>query len=287
MKGIKVDISSDELEHCKRCGLPLLLNNRVKGYCTPCYTYEKRKKRTKAITKLALPVELVQGRQLASVVSGNCSVCGSPLYIGRRCKGMCRTCYERGGGAHKNRYNTEEKLEKQRDYKRLRNFLIKEGLWNPKKVEKPTHCSVCGADISDKHARWARGLCHNCYCKDHHDRNEERLKAYREHYNHNNAEQMRDKRIARLAMLRLEMIVAFGGKCKCCGESEPAFLTLDHVNNDGSIERRVRSNRQTIQLLKKLGWPKDGYQLLCYNCNMGKARNGGVCPHKRDGTSNG
>src|SRR5262245_20214343 len=28
--------------------------------------------------------------------------------------------------------------------------------------------------------------------------------------------------------LRAEMILAFGGRCECCGESQPEFLTLDH-----------------------------------------------------------
>lgn len=30
----------------------------------------------------------------------------------------------------------------------------------------------------------------------------------------------------------------------------------------------------------KLGWPKDRYRLLCYNCNIARARHGGRCPHE-------
>jgi hypothetical protein len=29
----------------------------------------------------------------------------------------------------------------------------------------------------------------------------------------------------------------------------------------------------------KQGFP-DGFQTLCFNCNVGKYKNGGVCPHQ-------
>ena len=29
----------------------------------------------------------------------------------------------------------------------------------------------------------------------------------------------------------------YGRACSCCGETEPAFLTIDHVNNDGAEHR--------------------------------------------------
>lgn len=75
--------------------------------------------------------------------------------------------------------------------------------------------------------------------------------------------------------LRGEWLTAFGGKCESCGESRRAFLCLDHKLDDGAKERRriVGSNRYgtgTVKILvrlKKLGWPKDRYQILCHNCN--------------------
>lgn len=73
--------------------------------------------------------------------------------------------------------------------------------------------------------------------------------------------------------LRLEFIKEYGNQCKYCGESGPIVLTIDHIFNDGSLERRDRYNRsgsKFYQYLKTNNWPKDRYQLLCHNCNYRK-----------------
>lgn len=82
--------------------------------------------------------------------------------------------------------------------------------------------------------------------------------------------------------LRLDFIKAYGGKCICCGEDDPRFLSLDHVNSDGSAQKKSLNyvEHQIYSLARREGYPKDKYQLLCYNCNCGRARNNGVCPHK-------
>lgn len=73
---------------------------------------------------------------------------------------------------------------------------------------------------------------------------------------------------------------AYGGyRCNCCGETEEAFLSVDHVNNDGAEHRISVSNRSIYKWLEKNNYP-EGFQILCMNCNFGKARNGGICPHK-------
>lgn len=84
--------------------------------------------------------------------------------------------------------------------------------------------------------------------------------------------------------LREEVFAAYGGKrCSCCGESEPLFLTIDHVSNNGAEMRKNgthgRSGTAFYQWLRKSGFPS-GFQVLCMNCNHGKHRNGGKCPHK-------
>jgi hypothetical protein len=69
-------------------------------------------------------------------------------------------------------------------------------------------------------------------------------------------------------------------RCACCGQDEVRFLCVDHLNNDGNVHRRTIGQGSNIlyQWLIKNGLPP-GYQILCFNCNMGKAIYG-VCPHK-------
>lgn len=77
----------------------------------------------------------------------------------------------------------------------------------------------------------------------------------------------------------------YGGYiCACCGETEPLFLTLDHVNNDGYVRNKyggeARSGARLYHWLHAHSYP-EGFQVLCMNCNLGKARNGGICPHNK------
>lgn len=74
----------------------------------------------------------------------------------------------------------------------------------------------------------------------------------------------------------------YGDKCSCCGEAEKIFLTLEHVNNDGALHRKQVRSMNPVALildLRKRGWPDKGYTILCFNCNLGKAKNKNVCPH--------
>lgn len=84
--------------------------------------------------------------------------------------------------------------------------------------------------------------------------------------------------------LKLETFRAYGGLlCVCCGESEPCFLSLDHINDDGAKDRRQRGypgGDTLYRNLRKEGWPP-GYQVLCHNCNHGRYINGGTCPHRK------
>lgn len=70
---------------------------------------------------------------------------------------------------------------------------------------------------------------------------------------------------------KLEMIVAYGGKCVSCNEDHPLFLTLDHMNNNGNLEKMKKGNG-FYKFLRRQGYPGKGtqLQLLCHNCNQGK-----------------
>jgi hypothetical protein len=83
---------------------------------------------------------------------------------------------------------------------------------------------------------------------------------------------------------RDEVYSAYGGyKCNCCGEAERMFLSIDHVNNDGAQERKSGkykgSGSAFYTWLRKNNFPV-GYQVFCMNCQIGKHKNGGVCPHQ-------
>jgi len=88
-----------------------------------------------------------------------------------------------------------------------------------------------------------------------------------------------------------ECFMRFGEECLCCGESEPVFLTLDHVQNDGAAKKRELSAKSSsrhahrhvstysiVLDLKRRGWPLEEIQVLCMNCNLAKRRLG-FCPH--------
>ena len=88
------------------------------------------------------------------------------------------------------------------------------------------------------------------------------------------------------ASLKLETLQVYGGECACCGESEPAFLTIDHVLGTGARERAALWGREHgggglpfYRWLKRSGFPQDGrYRVLCMNCNLA-IHNLGECPH--------
>ena len=94
-----------------------------------------------------------------------------------------------------------------------------------------------------------------------------------------------------LKQLRIEVLGHYGVKgkpvCVCCNETIWQFLTLDHVNGGGTKIRKENPRQKAWMLyqylrtiFRKTGKWMDGYQTLCINCNLGRSRNNGICPHK-------
>lgn len=80
------------------------------------------------------------------------------------------------------------------------------------------------------------------------------------------AQRYRDK-------IRLEMVKEYGGKCCKCGITDSDLLVLDHIYDDAQIDRKQNNHTGGIHMysfLRRNGWPKDKYQLLCHNCNYKK-----------------
>ncbi len=94
----------------------------------------------------------------------------------------------------------------------------------------------------------------------------------------------RKKTVAKDYRLRLRLAVLshYGGCCACCGEAEPAFLVIDHINGGGNIHRRELGNAGRgsafYQWLRNQNYPS-GYRVLCQNCNSAMGLYG-KCPHQ-------
>jgi hypothetical protein len=94
--------------------------------------------------------------------------------------------------------------------------------------------------------------------------------------------QTRERRRAR----RSELLAVYGGACACCGETIYAFLTFDHKDGIPPEHRGANGKRycRIVELLwqewQETGRIRDDIEVMCFNCNSGRAVNGGVCPHK-------
>lgn len=86
----------------------------------------------------------------------------------------------------------------------------------------------------------------------------------------------------------LKCIKHYGGICVCCGESNVKFLTLSHKNDDGmnhidEYGSRFSGTHFALWLVAHNFECDFEIQLECFNCNMGRESNLGVCPHKKIG----
>ena len=100
--------------------------------------------------------------------------------------------------------------------------------------------------------------------------------------------QKRNGRIHR-QRVKEKVLLHYGGKCICCGETNLNFLTLSHPNNDAVKHKNSISNmgRQIggygfYNYLLTHNFPIDFLVVIeCYNCNCGARANDGICPHKQ------
>jgi len=140
--------------------------------------------------------------------------------------------------------------------------------------------------IRDFRVRVKNGLCGQCgknpICR---ERSKSRCSSCLDKENnraHNNSQEISRKNRKRRWALRRRVLEAYGGlKCSCCEETEPLFLSLDHIEGGGTQHRNRLggSSDAVMRQLEKEGFPK-GYRVLCHNCNQGRFQNGGKCPHE-------
>lgn len=148
---------------------------------------------------------------------------------------------------------------------------------NPNDRPAKSRCQAC-ADLGTEFSRARRqrlqqaGLCIDCKKPAAHGRLRCQLCL-----DSLNEKQKVFQRRAKVAVLE-----AYGGAfCACCGEAEILMLTLDHVNQNGSVTRLEEGSGSRIyHHLKKQGFPP-GFRVLCRNCNYAVYfSEDHVCPHR-------
>jgi len=155
-----------------------------------------------------------------------------------------------------------------------------------RQVPKIKNCRVCGKTKStiefhrDKNTK--DGLQGPCKACDRAKRKkwEKRNPTYWKDYARKNRAKKSAATLRVYYKYRFETLAAYGNKCSCCGESEIKFLTLEHINHDGKQHRKLHKGPAGVYRdLKRRGFPKKGYTLLCWNCQEA-TRFRAVCPHK-------
>lgn len=106
-----------------------------------------------------------------------------------------------------------------------------------------------------------------------------RNKLYRE----NNYEYLKEYDAEKNRNFKIEVFSHYGSECECCGEQFMELLTIDHVKGGGTSHRKeVGFGLNFYRWLKDNNFPKEGFRVLCMNCNHSYGVRG-YCPHK-DGT---
>lgn len=129
------------------------------------------------------------------------------------------------------------------------------------------NCFDCGIKIIDNIFEFYKAnnmpLCKNCVIS----RSVKREDAKDETINyHSLLQRRRDNKSVKLNR-RQKVIEGYGGICQCCGENDYLFLSIDHINNNGAEERKIKDTHDIYRSLIKNNYPQENYRLLCYNCN--------------------
>ena len=145
-------------------------------------------------------------------------------------------------------------------------------------------CKRCKQQLAESEFPWLKSAkryatkCKPCFKA----YNSERAKQYHQKNRSKRLATMKERHKTNIR----KVLEHYGNQCSCCGEKEKIFLTVDHINNDGYRHRVNGSKNSTdtthqniYNFLVRNNFPT-GFQILCYNCNAGKHRNNGVCPHK-------
>lgn len=152
-------------------------------------------------------------------------------------------------------------------------------------------CSICDK-IKKRDGISAKDfICKKCVSEEMHKyylRNKEKLKKRTRLWKKNNKEKVIKESQRYRKELKIKALKAYSRndniQCVCCGEKEIDFLCLDHIDNNGAQERKRKKyglGTSFLKWLKVNNYPKNlRLQTMCFNCNMSKRIQGGVCIHQ-------
>lgn len=113
------------------------------------------------------------------------------------------------------------------------------------------------------------------YCNEHNKRSAKLMSRWQK----NNRNLTHKHRKTCEQKLKDKFFEMYGRACACCSESNPLFMTLDHVQGDGhrsrSKGRRLSPYYYYREAVKS--YKPERFQTLCFNCNCAK-RNKSSCP---------
>ena len=138
----------------------------------------------------------------------------------------------------------------------------------------PFHRSVCRACLGKRRQKWGAvidpttGLTNaQLSCKRHKDSGQDKSAKHRK-------------------FIKSKVIGHYTNEtftCTCCGEYGEQFLTIDHivpVSQGHSIAPPTKRGGSNLYgWLAANNFP-NGFRVLCFNCNVGRYINGGLCPHE-------
>ena len=190
--------------------------------------------------------------------------------------------------------STAEHAQDWRDRKKQQGLCPQCGK-NPS--ENGKRCKDClGLSLNDGRQRFKKryenGLCGHCG-KNQYEEGKKScticLQKRKDRYENSDKSVQREQAVIARRERKHRILKYYGSACVCCGETEPIFLAIDHINGGGNEHRRQIGNNpgnrcgssstQFYKWIEKNSYP-DILQILCHNCNMGKHLNGGICPHK-------
>jgi len=111
---------------------------------------------------------------------------------------------------------------------------------------------------------------------DYKSKNKEKIKISNQIWYKKNIEEINKKNVSKNRYFKEESIKLLGGKCALCGLENVRFLTIDHIDGSGAVERKSGISGQKLQRLivnGKYPWNKvKNLRVLCYNCNCSISR---------------